>query len=182
MKSFQKWAIWKHSAPWQFFHSLSLWASVDQSNTSPPAKWKTWASINCGEVPWFLLTQLGLFCDTLPPDSSSAKVYQGTKHSQINYSEKLHEPLGDHLMHHSALRPNGSSGRLVLENLAGKRTRASCSGSHLLSLLKYFHCRQHQKSLWIPEFLKHVTSILFLSCFMPSLLSFSPYRVHTITG
>ena len=86
MKSFQKWAIWKRSAPWQFFHSLSLWASVDQSNTGPRAKWKTWAFTNCGEVPRFLLTQLGSFlwcssirffqCQSLPGyNTSSHKLF-----------------------------------------------------------------------------------------------------------
>jgi hypothetical protein len=184
MKSFQKWAIWKHSAPWQFFHSLSLWASVDQSNTSPRAKWKTWASTNCGEVPRFLLTQLGSFlwysstrffqCQSLPGYKTfSNKLFwkatwttRGPSYASLSPSPKWF--LG-----------KTGFGEFGWETHESFLLRKS---SVILGLLKYFHCRQHQKSLWIPGFLKHVTSILFLSCFMPSLLSFSPYRVHTITG
>lgn len=65
----------------KFFHRPSLWVGVNQHNTSPLAKWKTWAFTSSGEVPQFLFTQLRseIFYDTLfqqilpMPDSPSVQ-------------------------------------------------------------------------------------------------------------
>lgn len=164
----------KHSAPDSSSVASAFGQSVDQSNASPRAKWRRrepLPTVVRSPRSW------GLFCDTLPTRFFQCQSLPGYKNI-LKYEiilKSYMNPLGTILYITFSLGPNGSL-EDSLENLAqGNAWETSYSGSRLLSpgCSSITFIAATLEILWIPEFLKHVNNILFLTCFMPNPLSLS---------